>query len=111
MKQPKHHLYSTQRGEKHQSTILESGLKLGPLREEPSDAKVTTDSSRSLDVTTQQQLGLVGTPEPIRYPANWFGRRVRDPELLAQLKSLTLMDEFQLFGSLVAAPDGLREFQ
>jgi spermidine synthase len=55
-------------------------------------------------------LGLVGTLKPIRYPANWFGQRVRDPKLLAQLKSLTLMDEFQLFGCLVAAPDALREF-
>ncbi|MEO8429102.1 MAG: spermidine synthase, partial [Verrucomicrobiota bacterium] len=55
-------------------------------------------------------LGLVGTPEPIRYPANWFGQRVRDPKLLAQLKSLTLMDEFQLFGCLLAAPDALRDF-
>ena len=52
----------------------------------------------------------MGTLEPIRYPANWFGQRVRDPKLLAQLKSLTLMDEFQLFGCLVAAPDALREF-
>jgi spermidine synthase len=55
-------------------------------------------------------LGLVGTPEPIRYPTNWFGRRVRDPDLLAQLKSLTLTDGLQLFGCLVAAPDALREF-
>ena len=55
-------------------------------------------------------LGLVATLEPVRYPADWFEQRVRDPKLMEQLKPLTLMDGFQLFGTLVASPSALRDF-
>ncbi|HKS37437.1 MAG TPA: fused MFS/spermidine synthase [Verrucomicrobiae bacterium] len=55
-------------------------------------------------------LGLVGTLEPMRYSPGWFAKRVRDVALLEQLKPLTLTDEFQLFGCLVAGSDGLRKF-
>ena len=55
-------------------------------------------------------LGLVATLDPVRYPADWFDQRVRDPKLMEQLKPLTLTDGFQLFGSLVASPSALRDF-
>ena len=55
-------------------------------------------------------LGLVGTIEPVRYPADWFERRVRDVNLLDQLKPLPLVDSYQLFGSLVAGPAALRAY-
>jgi spermidine synthase len=55
-------------------------------------------------------LGLIGTLEPARYPPDWFVNRVRAPDLVEQLKPLTLTDEFQLFGCLVAGSDGLRRF-
>lgn len=55
-------------------------------------------------------LGLIGTLEPTRYTPDSFAKRVRAPGLLEQLKPLTLTDEFQLFGCLVAGSDGLRTF-
>ena len=55
-------------------------------------------------------LGLVGTLEPVRYPADWFERRVRDGKLLEHLKPLPLVDGYQLFGSLLAGPAALRAF-
>jgi len=55
-------------------------------------------------------LGLIGTLEPMRYSPDWFATRVRASLLAEQLKALTLSDEFQLFGCLVASSDGLRTF-
>jgi spermidine synthase len=55
-------------------------------------------------------LGLIGTLEPMQYSSGWFAKRVGDAGLLEQLKPLTLTDEFQLLGCLVASPDGLRQF-
>lgn len=55
-------------------------------------------------------VGLVATLEPFRYPPDWFEKRMRDPELGKALKSLTLTDRFQLFGSLLADAGPLREY-
>jgi spermidine synthase len=55
-------------------------------------------------------LGLVGTQAVTRYPPDWFEERVPDGGLREQLKPLALTDGLQLFGCLVASPEGLRRF-
>ena len=55
-------------------------------------------------------LGLVGTLEPMRYPAAWLEKRVRDAGLRDQLQPLPLVNDFQLFGGLIAGPPALRKF-
>src|SRR6185436_17229339 len=55
-------------------------------------------------------LGLVGTLGPMQYPTGWFEKRVRTAGLREQLQPLPLVNDFQLFGGLVAGPAALREF-
>jgi spermidine synthase len=55
-------------------------------------------------------LGLVGTLESTPYPAGWFEKRVRDATLREQLQPLPLVNDFQLFGSLIAGTSALRSF-
>ncbi len=45
-------------------------------------------------------LGLVGTGEPMRYPADWFERRVRDATVRERLKEIGFADTVQLLGGL-----------
>jgi spermidine synthase len=55
-------------------------------------------------------IGLIGTLEPTQYSVDWFEKRVVDDNLRKELKSLSLVDGFQLFGSLAANSKALREF-
>ena len=55
-------------------------------------------------------LGLIASTEPALYPADWFAQRVQDPDLMKELKGLTLLDGLHLFGSFVAGPQALQEF-
>ena len=55
-------------------------------------------------------IGLIGRLEPREYAAHWFESRAHDSDLMTQLKSLNLADEFQLFGCRLAGPEALRRF-
>lgn len=55
-------------------------------------------------------LGLIASLQPTRYPSDWFEKRVRSPELMKELKSLTLMDAYHFFGGFVAGPEALLNF-
>jgi spermidine synthase len=55
-------------------------------------------------------LGLIASERPGAYSSDWFGRRVRDPDLLKELKALTLPDALHLFGCFVAGPEALMDY-
>jgi spermidine synthase len=55
-------------------------------------------------------LGLIGHLEPTLYSVDWFAKRVVEEELRKELKALSLVDAFQLFGCLAANPKALHEF-
>lgn len=55
-------------------------------------------------------LGLVGTLEPISYPAGWMKHRVQDPGLARHLDRAALSVDVHLFGSLLADSTSLRDF-
>lgn len=55
-------------------------------------------------------IGLVGTREPRRYPADWFERRVTDASLREALRQVGLPDTITLLGRALLGPSALREF-
>ena len=55
-------------------------------------------------------LGLVGTAEPLRRPADWLEQRLDTPEFQQRLKAAGFDRTINLFGCLAAGPDGLAAF-
>ncbi|MBM3837793.1 MAG: spermidine synthase [Verrucomicrobia bacterium] len=55
-------------------------------------------------------LGLIAMDEATVDSTGWFENRVRDPNLIQELKSLGLPDALHLFGCFLAGPSALREF-
>ncbi len=55
-------------------------------------------------------LGLVGTIGPVDYPADWFGRRVRDHTLRRYLQGLLIPNGVSLLGRYVAGREQLLRY-
>ena len=55
-------------------------------------------------------LGLVGTTEALRRPADWLERRTGTPKLQQRVKAAGLDRTINLLGCLAAGPDALRAF-
>jgi spermidine synthase len=55
-------------------------------------------------------LGLVGTLEPLRVPADWLEQRAPGVDLRQALKGVGLDRALQLPGCLVAGPEALKQF-
>lgn len=58
----------------------------------------------------QPIIGLIGAPSPLRYPPDWFSRRVTDPRLDDALNGLELQDFYALFGCFLADGRGLAAY-
>ena len=55
-------------------------------------------------------LGLVGTLEPLRLPADWLERRALDDKFREQLRGVGLERSLHLFGCLAGGPEALRRY-
>jgi spermidine synthase len=55
-------------------------------------------------------LALMGTPDPLRLPANWFEQRSQDAELRARLRDAGLDRAIHLLGCHAAGPEELKSF-
>ena len=55
-------------------------------------------------------LGLVGTAEALRRPADWMERRLNTPEFQQRMKAAGFDRSINLLGCLAAGPDGLAAF-
>jgi spermidine synthase len=55
-------------------------------------------------------LALIGTPDPLRLPANWFEQRSQDGELRARLREAGLARAINLLGCHAAGPEELKSF-
>lgn len=55
-------------------------------------------------------LGLIASTSPLRYPADWLARRVKDAELRLALQPLALTDTVSLLGLFVAGPEALSTY-
>ncbi len=55
-------------------------------------------------------IGLIGTTDPVRYPADWLDRRVQDATLRRELQVLRLHNSYALFGNFLAGRDDLAVF-
>lgn len=59
------------------------------------------------DTIYSPALGLIGMDARPAYQAGWFERRVQDPTLRKQLADVGLVDDYSLFGAIVADRDQL----
>ena len=55
-------------------------------------------------------LALIGSPDPLRLPPDWFDRRLEHAELRAHLRDAGLDKPLNLLGCLVAGPEELTRF-
>jgi spermidine synthase len=55
-------------------------------------------------------LALIGTPDPIQLPTDWFEQRLADPELRSRLRGVGLERPLNLLGCFAASPEALRRF-
>ena len=55
-------------------------------------------------------VGLVAGLTPLRYPADWLERRVRDDNLRTGLEAVRLQDSLAFFGNFLAGSESLRTF-
>ena len=55
-------------------------------------------------------LALIGTPDPIQLPTDWFEQRLADPELRSRLRGVGLERPLNLLGCFAASPGALNRF-
>ena len=55
-------------------------------------------------------LALIGTPDPIQLPADWFEHRLTDPGLRSRLRGVGLERPLNLLGCFAASPEALGRF-
>ena len=55
-------------------------------------------------------LALIGMPDSIRLPADWFEQRLADPVLRSRLRGVGLERPLNLLGCFAASPEALRRF-
>jgi spermidine synthase len=55
-------------------------------------------------------LALIGTPDPIHLPTDWFEQRLADPELRSHLRGVGLERPLNLLGCFAASPGALSRF-
>jgi spermidine synthase len=55
-------------------------------------------------------LALIGMPDPIQLPTDWFEQRLADPELRSRLRGVGLERPLNLLGCFAASPGALNRF-